>query len=86
MNVLPPSSRVALLLGEAEAHRALHHPYLAALANGKLTDPLGALRRFTAEYAVYTSSFQNYLLLCMSKLESQNTGASSSKTCVRKVA
>ena len=71
MNVLPPPSRVALLLGEAKAHRALHHPYLAALANGTLTDPLGALQRFTAEYAVYTSSFQNYLLLCMSKLESQ---------------
>jgi len=29
MNVLPPPSRVAMLLGEAEAHRALHHPYLA---------------------------------------------------------
>ena len=71
MNVLPPPSRVALLLGEAESHRALHHPYLTALANGSLPDPLGALRRFTAEYSVYTRSFQNYLLLCMSKLESQ---------------
>lgn len=62
MNVLPPPSRVALLLGEAEAHRALHHPYLDALENGTLPDPVGALRRFTAEYAVYTKSFQNYLL------------------------
>lgn len=71
MNVLPPPSRVAMLLGEAEAHRALHHPYLDALENGTLPDPVGALRRFTAEYAVYTKSFQNYLLLCMSKLEEQ---------------
>ena len=36
-----------------------------------MPDPVGALRRFTAEYAVYTKSFQNYLLLCMSKLEEQ---------------
>ena len=35
MNVLPPPSRVALLVGEAEAHRALHHPYLEALENHK---------------------------------------------------
>ena len=60
-----------MLLGEAEAHRALHHPYLDALENGTLPDPIGALRRFTAEYAVYTKNFQNYLLLCMSKLEEQ---------------
>lgn len=71
MNVLPSPSRVAMLLGEAESHRALHHPYLKALSEGTLPDPLGALRRFTAEYAVYTKSFQNYLLLCMSKLEAQ---------------
>lgn len=71
MNVLPPPSRVALLVGEAEAHRALHHPYLDALEKGTLPNPVGALRRFTAEYAVYTKSFQNYLLLCMSKLEEQ---------------
>ena len=43
MNVLPQPSRVAMLLGEAEAHRALHHPYLDALENGTLPDPVDAL-------------------------------------------
>lgn len=71
MNVLPPPTRVAFLLGEAEAHRALHHPYLTALKEGSLPDAVGALQRFAAEYAVYTKSFQNYLLICMSKLEEQ---------------
>ncbi len=71
MNVLPPPTRVAFLLGEAEAHRALNHPYLTALKEGSLPDPLGALQRFASEYAVYTRSFQNYLLICMSKLEHQ---------------
>ena len=71
MNVLPPPTRVAFLLGEAEAHRALNHPYLTALKEGSLPDPVGALQRFASEYAVYTRSFQNYLLICMSKLEQQ---------------
>ena len=71
MNVLPPPTRVAFLISEAESHRALHHPYLTALEQGSLPDPIGALQRFASEYAVYTRSFQNYLLICMSKLESQ---------------
>lgn len=71
MNVLPPQTRVAFLIGEAESHRALHHPYLTALKDGTLPDPVGALRRFASEYAVYAKSFQNYLLLAMSKLEDQ---------------
>ncbi|MBL6645279.1 MAG: iron-containing redox enzyme family protein [Flavobacteriales bacterium] len=71
MNVLPPPARVTFLISEAEAHRALHHPYLNALKEGSLPDPMGALQRFASEYAVYTRSFQNYLLICMSKLENQ---------------
>ncbi|MDG2425412.1 MAG: iron-containing redox enzyme family protein [Flavobacteriales bacterium] len=71
MNVLPTPTKVSLLLSEAEAHRALNHPYLDALKEGTLPDPLGALKRFASEYAVYTGSFQNYLLLCMSKMEDQ---------------
>ena len=71
MNVLPPRTHIAFLLGEAESHRALNHPYLTALKDGTLPDPVGALKRFAAEYAVYAKSFQNYLLLTMSKLEDQ---------------
>ena len=71
MNVLPPQTHVAFLLGEAEGHRALNHPYLTALKDGTLPDPVGALKRFAAEYAVYAKSFQNYLLIAMSKLEEQ---------------
>ncbi|HCZ07528.1 MAG TPA: hypothetical protein DHV07_00015 [Flavobacteriales bacterium] len=71
MNALPQHTHVAFLLGEAESHRALHHPYLTALKDGTLPDPAGALKRFASEYAVYAKSFQNYLLIAMSKLEDQ---------------
>ncbi len=71
MNVLPPHTHVAFLIGEAESHRALNHPYLDALKDGTLPDPVGALQRFASEYSVYAKSFQNYLLIAMSKLEEQ---------------
>ena len=54
---------------EAIQHQATNHPYLIALENGDLPDPLGSLKDFSVQYQGYTAWFPNYLTAAMSKLE-----------------
>jgi len=59
------------LLEEAMKHRALNHPYLLALEAGTFSNPVLALKDFTAQYLGYTSWFPKYLTAAISKLDNQ---------------
>lgn len=63
--------RTLALTDIAYEHRAIHHPYLQALASGDLPDPQAALEDFAIQYQGYTSWFPNYLTCVMSKLQSE---------------
>ena len=49
------------LLQEAENHRAVHHPYLKALANGEFKNNHRILQDFAAQYGHYSAWFPRYL-------------------------
>ncbi|OJH39888.1 iron-containing redox enzyme family protein [Cystobacter ferrugineus] len=55
---------------EVGGHRAIHHPYLRALASGELPDPVGALRDYAHQYYAYSINFQRYLTATISQLDS----------------
>lgn len=57
------------LLKEAENHRAVHHPYLKALANGEFKNNHRILQDFAAQYGHYSAWFPRYLTGVISKLE-----------------
>ena len=57
------------LLKEALAHRALNHPYLTALEDGKLPNPKMAIIDFAEQYLAYSSWFPRYLTAAISKLD-----------------
>jgi pyrroloquinoline quinone (PQQ) biosynthesis protein C len=57
------------LIEESLAHRAVNHPYLAALGNGDLPDVDWALRDFADHYYGYSLHFPRYLTTVISKLE-----------------
>ena len=59
------------LVKEAEEHRALHHPYLEALSQGTLPDPLQAIRDLSHQYLAYSENFLRYLTATISQLESR---------------
>lgn len=46
---------------EARNHRAVHHPYLRALASDSLSDSLWALKDFARHYHGYSAYFPRYL-------------------------
>jgi uncharacterized cupin superfamily protein/pyrroloquinoline quinone (PQQ) biosynthesis protein C len=50
-------------------HRAVRHPYLAALAAGTLPDPAWALADFARQYQGYAAHFPRYLTALISRLE-----------------
>ena len=50
-------------------HRAVNHPYLRALADGRLPNPRQAIVDFAVQYQGYASWFPKYLNCVMSKLE-----------------
>ena len=52
----------------ANAHPALHHPWLEAMATGAVTDLAGAFRDFAIEYQGYQSRFPLYLRLVIDSL------------------
>jgi pyrroloquinoline quinone (PQQ) biosynthesis protein C len=58
------------LTAETLAHRALHHPYLKALAEGSVPDLEWALRDFSKLYYGYSGQFIRYLTLAISRLDS----------------
>lgn len=57
------------LIEESLTHRAVNHPYLAALGSGDLPDIHGALRDFADHYYGYSLHFPRYLTTVISKLE-----------------
>jgi pyrroloquinoline quinone (PQQ) biosynthesis protein C len=71
----PPSRSVRIrslldeLVDEANAHPALHHPWLDAVANSTLPDPFGALRSFASTYHGYSCWFPRYLRAVIDRLE-----------------
>lgn len=60
---------VVRLSSEALRHRAVHHPYLQALADGTLPDTRWALADFARQYYAYSSHFPRYLTTVISRLE-----------------
>lgn len=67
--IIRQQSKVRALTDIALHHRAVHHPYLKAIAEGDLPDPLAALTDFAIQYQGYTSWFPRYLATVMEKLE-----------------
>ena len=61
---------VDALMATALNHRAVRHPYLAALAAGTLPDPAWALADFARQYQGYAAHFPRYLTALISRLES----------------
>lgn len=57
------------LMAIALNHRAVRHPYLAALAAGTLPDPAWALADFARQYQGYAAHFPRYLTALISRLE-----------------
>lgn len=53
----------------AISHRAINHPYLAAMAGGDLPDMQGALRDFGHQYLAYSRNFARYLTATMVQLD-----------------
>ena len=60
---------VARLAADALRHRAVRHPYLAALAAGTLPDTRFALADFARHYLGYSTHFPRYLTTVVSRLE-----------------
>lgn len=65
-----PATFVRALTAEALAHRAVSHPYLAALGAGALPDLRWAMADFARHYFAYSRHFPRYLTATISKLES----------------
>ncbi len=57
------------LIDEANAHRAVNHPYLAALSSGAVPDTHGAIVDFARIYYAYTAHFPRYLTAAISRLD-----------------
>ena len=60
---------MAALSRESLAHRAVQHPYLAALAAGSLPDLRWALQDFALQYSGYSIGFPRYLSTVISQLD-----------------
>jgi pyrroloquinoline quinone (PQQ) biosynthesis protein C len=57
------------LLAEARGHRAVHHPYLAALREGAVPDAHRAMADFARQYHGYTAHFPRFLTALISRLD-----------------
>ena len=62
-------SFLAAVTKEGISHRAVHHPYLLALRDGKLPDRKWALADFARQYHGYSSHFPRYLTTVIGRLE-----------------
>jgi pyrroloquinoline quinone (PQQ) biosynthesis protein C len=60
---------VDALADAARNHRAVCHPYLAALADGSLPNPTRALADFAHQYMGYSTHFPRYLTALISRLD-----------------
>lgn len=54
---------------EAISHRAVHHPYLLGLREGKYPDMKWALKDFARQYHGYSAHFPRYLTTVIGRLE-----------------
>lgn len=63
------SSYLASLLDEAINHRAVHHPYLKALANGSFDNMPAVISDFAGQYGFYSAWFPRYLTGVISKMD-----------------
>ena len=68
-STLEAERAVDVLADAARGHRAVRHPYLAALADGSLPNPVGALADFAHQYLGYSAHFPRYLTALISRLE-----------------
>ena len=59
------------LVEEVFQHKALHHPYLQRLAQGRLPNVEMALRDYSHQYSFYSNGFTTYLDHVISKLDSK---------------
>ena len=66
---LAAEQAVDALAASALRHRAVRHPYLAALAHGTLPNPTAALADFAEQYLGYSTHFPRYLTALISRLE-----------------
>ena len=64
-----PESYLARLEQEALNHRAMNHPWIDAIENGRFADTRSAIRDFALQYAGYSAWFPNYLTAVISRLE-----------------
>ena len=64
-----PEKAVADLEAAALSHRAVRHPYLEALADGRLPDSAWALADFALQYQGYSVHFPRFLSAVISRLE-----------------
>lgn len=62
-------AKIEDLISEANAHRALNHPYLFALKNGEFNNMESVLKDLALQYGFYSSWFQKYLTAAISKLD-----------------
>lgn len=60
---------VNALCAEANAHRAVNHPYLKLLAAGDVPNVKGALKDFVFQYSAYCLDFVRYLTATIAQLE-----------------
>jgi pyrroloquinoline quinone (PQQ) biosynthesis protein C len=67
---LSSAEQVAALAAEARQHRAVHHPYLRALAQGEFGDTYAALSDFARHYHGYSAHFRRYLMTVVTRLGS----------------
>lgn len=63
-------SHLADLVNEACCHRAIRHPYLAALAAGTLPNLRWAITDFACHYYGYSAYFPQFLTTAISRLDS----------------
>lgn len=64
-----PTRFVDNLVDEALGHRAVHHPYLQALATGGVPDLRWALADFARQYLPYSHAFPRYLTAVIARLD-----------------
>lgn len=55
---------------EAQAHPAIHHPFLTWFGRGAYRDQAAVMRRYAVEYSGYSCWFPQYLKTVISRLES----------------
>jgi pyrroloquinoline quinone (PQQ) biosynthesis protein C len=69
LNIPNTQTYLANLVEEARCHRAVQHPYLAALATGRVPDLRWAITDFARHYYGYSTYFPRFLMTVISRLD-----------------